>query len=50
MLFDVLVSIDTVFHAIAIAFYDHWFAMMDQAVEDGGCECCIIVEDGTPRA
>ncbi len=43
-----LFRIDSVFHAITFTFNDDRFAMMEDTVEDGGGEGCIVVEDRGP--
>jgi len=48
LLFKASVGIDAVFHAITGTLDEYRFAMMDQAVQDGRGEGCVIVEDGTP--
>lgn len=43
-----LFGFDSIFHAITFPLDDDRFAMMEEAVEDGGGEGGIIVEDGRP--
>ena len=37
-----------VLHAVTFPFDSDSFAVMDEAVEDGGCNCGVIVKDAGP--
>ena len=45
---DVGSGIDAVFHAVALALDDDGLGVVDDAVEEGGGEGGVIVEDGGP--
>ena len=41
-------GLDAVFHAVAFAFDDDGFGVVEDAVEEGGGEGGVVVEDGGP--
>ncbi|MCI0744696.1 MAG: hypothetical protein L0Y58_04740 [Verrucomicrobia subdivision 3 bacterium] len=37
-----------ILHALALAFYDHGFGVVQESIEDGGSDGGVVVEDFRP--